>query len=113
MAEFNQDDEFTPGWDAVVARLVTLEIKPDGNFTARWIGAGPDGEIVGPWDTAEGVVATLADRGVAIEDMSLAFVRPETREDDGGFGGSGRSNPLDPLGSGDLGAFVPVPLPAR
>lgn len=113
MAELDQDDERTPGWDAVLARLIALELEPDRAFTARWIGAGPDAEVVGPWDTAEALVAALADRGIAIEDMSLAFVRPETGWDWGGFGGFGRDRPLDSPGSGDVGAFVPVPLPTR
>lgn len=112
MAESDLDDEPTPGWDAVLRRLIELELHPDRNFTARWIGAGPDGEIVGPWETAEGLVAALADRGIAIAEMSLAFVRAETAWG-GGFGGFGQRRPLDSPGSGDIGVFVPVPLPSR
>lgn len=112
MADSYLDEEATPGWDAVLTRLIELELHPERDFTARWIGAGPDGQIVGPRETAESLVAALADRGIAIPDMSLAFVRAETAWG-GGFGGFGQGRPLDSPGSGELGVFVPVPLPTR
>lgn len=105
------EPEAPPGWKAVYEKLASLGREPDLAFSGQWIGAGPDGDLIGPEPSIESLAVVLAGRGVADADMVLAFVHAETELDDAPPGGVRIGRPLNPFGGGELryaGLRVPV-----